>query len=133
MRRAAWRPRGARSRAGFAVAQTNTGHDAAVEPLGALRRSPQKFLDYAYRAVHVTALDREEDCLQRTTPARCGVRTSTAVRPADARGLISAQRFPDDFDGIVVGAPVLNFSGTMISYVSQPARARGGADRAPRS
>jgi feruloyl esterase len=33
------------------------------------------------------------------------------------QGLISAQRFPDDFDGIVVGAPVLSFSGTMISYV----------------
>jgi feruloyl esterase len=32
------------------------------------------------------------------------------------QGLISAQRFPDDFDGIVVGAPVLNFSGTMIGY-----------------
>jgi Tannase and feruloyl esterase len=33
------------------------------------------------------------------------------------QGLISAQRFPDDFDGIVVGAPVLNFSGTMFGYL----------------
>ena len=41
---------------GFAVAQTNTGHDSAVEPLGSFAASPQKFLDYAYRAVHVTAL-----------------------------------------------------------------------------
>ncbi len=32
------------------------------------------------------------------------------------QGLILAQRFPDDFDGIVVGAPVLNFTGTMINY-----------------
>src|SRR5262249_7131275 len=32
------------------------------------------------------------------------------------QGLISAQRFPDDFDGIIAGAPVLNFSGTMIAY-----------------
>ena len=31
---------------------------------------------------------------------------------------MSAQRFPDDFDGIVNGAPVLNFSGTVMSYVS---------------
>src|SRR5262249_59083346 len=32
------------------------------------------------------------------------------------QGLIGAQRFPDDFDGILAGAPVLDFSGTMISY-----------------
>jgi feruloyl esterase len=30
--------------------------------------------------------------------------------------LILAQRFPGDFDGIVAGAPVLNFSGTMTSF-----------------
>src|SRR5205823_3468731 len=41
---------------GFAVVQTNTGHDAAVEPLGTFAATPQKVLDYAYRAVHVTAL-----------------------------------------------------------------------------
>jgi feruloyl esterase len=30
---------------------------------------------------------------------------------------MSAQRFPEDFDGILVGAPALDFSGTMIGYV----------------
>jgi feruloyl esterase len=46
------------------------------------------------------------------------------------QGLISAQRFPEDFDGIVVGAPVLNFGGTMISYVMSQ-RALGAAPIAP--
>jgi feruloyl esterase len=32
------------------------------------------------------------------------------------QGLVSAQRFPDDFDGIVVGAPALDFTGTMVHY-----------------
>ena len=41
---------------GFAVVQTNTGHDAAVEPLGTFAVDSQKLLDYAYRAVHVTAM-----------------------------------------------------------------------------
>ena len=36
-----------------------------------------------------------------------------AARPAAAKGLISAQRFPQDFDGIVAGAPVLNFVDTV--------------------
>lgn len=41
---------------GFAVVQTNTGHDATVAPLGTFAVDSQKLLDYAYRAVHVTAM-----------------------------------------------------------------------------
>jgi feruloyl esterase len=101
---------------GFAVAQTNTGHDSAVEPLGSFAVSPQKFLDYAYRAVHVTALTAKT--IARTYFGSAPRRSyfdgcSTGGR----QGLISAQRFPDDFDGILVGAPVLDFSGTMLDYL----------------
>ena len=102
---------------GFATAQTNTGHDAAVEPLATFAASPQKFLDYAYRAVHVTALTakRVAQTYYATAPRRSYFDgCSTGGR----QGLISAQRFPDDFDGIAVGAPVLSFTGTMISYVN---------------
>ena len=42
---------------GFAVAQTNTGHYASKEPSASFVLSnPQKALDYAYRAVHITAV-----------------------------------------------------------------------------
>ena len=45
---------------GFAFAQTNTGHDARKEPGGSFVMSnPQKAIDYAYRAVHLTAIDVE--------------------------------------------------------------------------
>ena len=41
---------------GFVHARTNTGHDARKEPSGSFVLSnPQKAIDYAYRAVHVTA------------------------------------------------------------------------------
>jgi feruloyl esterase len=100
---------------GFAVAQMNTGHDAAAEPLGTFAASSQKFLDYAYRGMHVTVLTAKtilqayyDGALQHAYFDGC----STGGRQA----LISAQRFPDDFDGVVAGAPVLDFSGTMIDY-----------------
>ncbi len=102
---------------GFAVAQTNTGHDAVIEPLGTFAVNRQKLIDYAYRAVHITAETSKR--LIRLYYDSAPVRSyfdgcSTGGR----QGLMSAQRFPDDFDGIVVGAPVLDFTGTMTNYVS---------------
>ncbi len=44
-------------RHGFVSAGTNTGHDADAEPLGTFAyRNLQKQIDYAYRAVHETAV-----------------------------------------------------------------------------
>jgi feruloyl esterase len=101
---------------GLAVAQTNTGHDAAIEPLGTFAVNRQKLLDYAWRAVHLTAETSKR--LIHTYYGQAPSRSyfdgcSTGGR----QGLMSAQRFPDDFDGILVGAPVLDFTGTMTSYV----------------
>src|SRR6185503_6627427 len=98
---------------GFAVVQTNTGHDASVEPLGTFAADSQKLLDYAYRAVHVTAMTAKriidayyEQQARRSYFDDC----STGGR----QGLMSAQRFPDDFDGILARAPVLDITGTMV-------------------
>jgi tannase/feruloyl esterase len=102
---------------GFAAVQTNTGHDATIEALGSFAASPQKFVDYASRAVHVTALTA-----RRLLQAYYGSPAQHAYFDGCSTGgrqaLIEAQRFPDDFDGIVAGAPVLDFSGTMISYAA---------------
>jgi feruloyl esterase len=89
---------------GFAVAQTNTGHDRLREPLYSFARDSQKLIDFAYRAVHVTALVAKTiaRAYYRQTPARSYFAgCSTGGR----QGLMSAQRFPDDFDGILVRAP----------------------------
>jgi hypothetical protein len=102
---------------GFAVAQTNTGHDAAIEPLGTFAVNSQKFLDYAYRGVHVTALTAKK-ILQTYYDGALRHSYFDGCSTGGRQGLISAQRFPEDFDGIVVGAPVLNFSGTMIGYAT---------------
>ena len=47
---------------GFVMARTNTGHDARKEPSGSfILSNPQKAIDYAYRAVHVTAETAKDD------------------------------------------------------------------------
>lgn len=109
---------------GFAVAQTNTGHDAVTEPLGSFATSPQKLLDYAYRAVHVTAVTAKS-VLRQYYDVPVNRAYFDGCSTGGRQGLMSAQRFPEDFDGIVAGAPVLDFTSTMVSYVdSQRALAK---------
>ena len=106
--------RGAALRHGFATAYTDTGHDSRVEPLATFAHDNlAKVIDFGFRAVHLTAVTAKtvvaayyDGALTYSYFDGC----STGGR----QGLMSAQRFPADFDGIVVGAPVLDFTGTMI-------------------
>jgi feruloyl esterase len=111
-------------RAGFVVASTNTGHDAVREPLGTFAASIPKTIDYAFRAVHRTV---EES--KRITAAYYGRPAAysywDACSTGGRQGLVSAQRFPDDFDGILAGAPVSNFVDTMVNYVWNERALRG--------
>src|SRR5262245_12409510 len=104
-------------KARFAGAQTHTGPDAVIQPFGALAVNRHKLLDYAFRAVHVTA-ETSKKIIREYYGAAPARSYFDGCSTGGRQGLISAQRFPDDFDGIVVGAPVLDFSGTMTNYVS---------------
>jgi feruloyl esterase len=106
-------------RHGFATAYTNTGHDAAREPGATFAyNNLQKTVDYLFRAVHLTVTYAKElvaDYYGRETDYSYWDGCSMGGR----QGMLSAQRFPEDFDGIVAGAPALDFTGTMLSYAWQ--------------
>ncbi|MFC1839581.1 tannase/feruloyl esterase family alpha/beta hydrolase [Thermodesulfobacteriota bacterium] len=99
---------------GFAVAQTNTGHDSSKEPGASFVMSnPRKAIDYAYRAVHVTAVTARnitKDYYGKPVKYAYWNSCSNGGR----QGLIEAQRFPEDFDGIVATAPWLDQTGFTI-------------------
>jgi feruloyl esterase len=99
---------------GFAFAQTNTGHDARKEPSGSFVLSnPEKAIDYAYRAVHLTAAtakDMTKDYYGKPVSRAYWNSCSNGGR----QGLIEAQRFPEDFDGIVANAPWVDQTGFTI-------------------
>jgi feruloyl esterase len=99
---------------GFAVAQTNTGHDAQKEPGASFVMSnPQKAIDYAYRAVHVTA--KTAQAITKDYYSK-GISYSywNSCSNGGRQGLIEAQRFPEDFDGVVANAPWLDQTGFTI-------------------
>jgi hypothetical protein len=102
---------------GYATVSTDTGHDAAKEPLATFgRRGPdnpnaeRKVIDFGYLAVHETAV-----LAKKIVKAYYGdsprysywVGCSTGGR----QGMNEAQRYPEDFDGLVIGAPGLNGTG----------------------
>src|SRR6187401_2329815 len=99
---------------GFAFAQTNTGHDSRKEPGGTFVLSnPQKAIDYAWRAVHLTAVTAKA-----ITKDNYGKAVSKAYwnscSNGGRQGLIEAQRFPGDFDGIAANAPWVDQTGFTI-------------------
>jgi len=112
---------------GFAFAQTNTGHDARKET-GAtfVLSNPQKAIDYAYRAVHLTATTAK--AITKQYYARPVSRSYwNSCSNGGRQGLIEAQRYPEDFDGLIVNAPWVSQTGFTIGAVwNQKAIARAG-------
>ncbi len=94
---------------GYAVANSNSGHDEGSEPGSTYAfNNRQGEIDFAYRAVHLTvnAARTMVEAYYRKAPQRSYFEgCSTGGR----QGLMEAQRFPNDFDGIVAGAPT-NFT-----------------------
>src|SRR5438094_643493 len=98
----------------LAHAQTNTGHDAKKEPGPSFVMSnPEKAIDYAWRAVHLTATTTKD--IARNYYGKPITRAYwNSCSNGGRQGLIEAQRFPADFDGIVANAPWVDQTGFTI-------------------
>ena len=109
-------------RRGYAVASADGGHhdasDYRKESLDWGEGHPERIADWAYRSIHVTAV-----------AARSLIRAYEG-RPAShayyfgcstggGQGLMAAQRYPDDFDGIIAGAPGNNRTGLNMGFLWQ--------------
>jgi feruloyl esterase len=104
-------------RLGFAFAQTNTGHDSRKEPGASFVLSnPQKATDYAWRAVHATATTAKE--LTARYYGRQVQRSYwNSCSNGGRQGLVEAQRFPEDFDGLLVNAPWVSQTGFSLGAI----------------
>jgi feruloyl esterase len=101
---------------GYAVAATDDGHKGISTDASWTIGHPEKLIDFAYRAVHETSVNAHaivEAFYSKEAQRSYFVGCSDGGREA----LMEAQRFPEDFDGIVAGAPANNWSGLMPEMV----------------
>jgi pimeloyl-ACP methyl ester carboxylesterase len=107
-------------RRGNAVAATDTGHHGhAFDATWALNH-PEKIIDYGYRSLQETSRAAQE--LIRTYYRRpASYKYFTGCSNGGRQALMAAQRFPQDWDGILAGAPALNWTQQLATFASQPA------------
>jgi feruloyl esterase len=93
---------------GYASVMTDTGHTGGSGSFAL--GNPEKLIDFGYRSTH-----------EMTVAAKAIVRAYYGASPklsyftgcsaGGRQALMEAQRFPEDYDGILAGAPGLNWSG----------------------
>lgn len=101
-------------RRGYATASTNTGHEAApgFDMARFAYDKPEQLIDFAYRSHHETAL-RAKALAQAFYGKAADRSYFIGCSSGGYEGLMEAQRFPSDYDGIVAGAPANNWTRLM--------------------
>jgi hypothetical protein len=107
-------------RLGYASSSTDTGHDSTIAAEGGARFGnnalfgEDREIDFGWRAVHLTAVTSKD-----IIAAHYGMETTYAYwngcSTGGRQGLMEAQRFPNDFDGYIIGAPVYDYTGQQMT------------------
>src|SRR3954451_4923057 len=92
-------------RRGYSVVSTDTGHAGDDMKFG--QAHPEKILDWAYRSVHV--MTDAAKLIVRDAQGRFADRAYfVGCSSGGHQALSEAQRYPEDYDGIVAGDPANN-------------------------
>ncbi|MCC7173879.1 MAG: tannase/feruloyl esterase family alpha/beta hydrolase [Bryobacterales bacterium] len=91
-------------RHGYAAASTDTGHQGSGTDARWAVGRPEKIVDFGHRAIHETAVKGKA-----ITEAYYGSKPKKSYFNSCSNGgrqaLMEAQRYPEDYDGIIAGAP----------------------------
>jgi hypothetical protein len=94
---------------GYATIGTDTGHEGG--PLDATWAigHPEKVIDYGYKAIHEAAV-RAKVILSAFYGRKATHAYFSSWSNGGRQALMEAQRYPDDYDGIIAGAPVIDYT-----------------------
>ena len=89
---------------GYTVAATDTGHQSNGGDASWALGHPEKQIDFGYRAVHEMTI-RAKAIVEAFYAATPRFSYWNGCSSGGKQGLKEAQRFPEDYDGIIAGAP----------------------------
>jgi len=112
--------------AGYATAQTDGGHASTELWNTSWSANPEAIEDFSHRAIHVMTTTGKSVVSQfygRQQTRSYYQGCSTGGR----QGLMEVQRYPDDYDGVIAGAPVYTLATQTTALIRSNAFARPGA------
>src|SRR5580692_4217401 len=101
---------------GYATAGSDAGHQADGEDASWAFGHPEKIKDFGWRAVHLTA-ERAKDVVKAYYGKTATKAYFDSCSDGGREALMEAQRFPEDYDGILAGAPANNWTRLFASGV----------------
>jgi len=109
---------------GYATSSTDTGHEGRGNDASWALGHTERVIDFAHRAVHVTA-QADKAIIE----AFYGTRATHAYFSGCSQGgqeaLMLAQRYPQDFDGIIAGDPANFWTHNQVSHLWAVAATQG--------
>jgi feruloyl esterase len=102
--------------AGYATVGTDTGHQGGPTDASWALNNVERRLNFGYLAVHRTAEAAKAIIASYyTTPSTRNY--FMGCSRGGGQALMEAQRFPDDFDGLVAGAPAYDWTGISAQFL----------------
>jgi feruloyl esterase len=101
---------------GYATASTDSGHQGNFVDAAWALGNPQARENFAHRAVHRTT-EVSKQIIATYYPRKLERSYFFGCSRGGGHGLMMAQRYPQDFDGIVAGAPAFDWTGMMVEFL----------------
>lgn len=102
---------------GFATAGSDTGHMGGAEDASWAFEHPEKIKDFGWRAVHLTT-ERAKEIVAAYYGQSIRRAYFDSCSDGGREALMEAQRFPEDYDGILAGAPANAWTHLLTGSVS---------------
>lgn len=88
----------------YATASTDTGHSGAATDGKWALRHPERAIDYGYRAIHLMT-ERSKEVIEAFYDRKPAYSYFASCSNGGRQALMEAQRYPQDYDGIIAGRP----------------------------
>ena len=101
---------------GYATVGTDTGHTGSGIEAGWALDNPERQENFGHRAVHVTA-EAAKSIIRHYYDQTPEHSYFIGCSRGGGQGMMESQRYPDDFDGIVSGAPAYHWTAFTAGFV----------------